>query len=256
METFVGDLPRLPRWVKGVYSDDIAGPDVRVLWPAPVDNSKVLSPGTYTLTGRVAGTNILPKAIVTVKEDEKPPSPHRTLEVFDLDQVLLNTDTHGDTTKFIENRDKFITGLANTNPDNFLYIFSNAFGQAQPEGAEAMGVWDSQGTKLRGHATGHYLCAIAQTYASTVYDASLRANFADKMEYMVNTLYDLSQMSGRPATPGGQDVSNNTGLLRLLLYSMPSLYKVCVWIMPFPPEHVWVKTNDSPNVYFTTECSK
>lgn len=208
VETLVGHLPRLPRYLKGVYSLKIKGPDVRVLWPAPADNSQVLTPGTYTVTGRVAGTDIQPKAIVTVKEGEEPATPDRTLEAFDLDQVILNTDLHNHNTKFIENRDKFITGLANTNPDNFLYMFRNAFGQEQPEGAEPMGVWDSQQTKLRGHATGHYLSAIAQAYASTGYDASLQANFAAKMEYMVNTLYDLSHLSGQPQTAGGEHASD------------------------------------------------
>ncbi|MBS3773996.1 MAG: glycoside hydrolase family 127 protein [Bacteroidales bacterium] len=212
VETTVGNLPRLPRYVQGVYSNNIEGPDVRVLWPAPEDNSQVLTPGTYTVTGKVAGTDIQPNAIVTVKQAKEPAAPDRSLEAFNLDQVLLNTDIHSRKTKFIENRDKFITGLVNTNPDNFLYMFRNAFGQEQPEGAEPLGVWDSQETKLRGHATGHYLSAIAQSYASTVYDASLQANFADKMEYMVNTLYELSQMSGQPQTVGSEHVSDPTAV--------------------------------------------
>jgi hypothetical protein len=76
-------------------------------------------------------------------------------------------------------------------------MFRHAFGQKQPEGAKPLGVWDSQDTKLRGHATGHYLTAIAQAYAGTGYDKALQANFSKKMEYMVNTLYELSQLSGR-----------------------------------------------------------
>lgn len=212
VETVVGSLPRLPRYVQGVYSHKIKGPNVRVLWPAPEDNSQVLTPGTYTVTGKVAGTKLQPRAIVTVNKTEEPAAPDRTLEVFKLDQVLLNTDLHNHNTKFIENRDKFITGLVNTNPDNFLYMFRNAFGQEQPDGANALGGWDSQQTKLRGHATGHYLSAIAQAYASASYDASLQANFAKKMEYMVNTLYELSQMSGQPVTAGGENVSDPTAV--------------------------------------------
>jgi hypothetical protein len=211
-EASVGQLPRLPRFVKGVYSSGVVGPDVRVIWPAPEDNSQVLTPGTYTVTGRIAGTSLQPRVTVTVKANGEPVAPHRTLEAFGLDQVTLNTDIHNHETKFIENRDKFITGLAATNPDNFLYMFRNAFGQKQPKGAEEMGVWDSQETKLRGHATGHYLSAIAQAYASTGYDAELRARFAAKMEYMVNTLYDLSQLSGQPKTTGGEHVSDPTAV--------------------------------------------
>ncbi|MGE0076405.1 MAG: beta-L-arabinofuranosidase domain-containing protein [Bacteroidales bacterium] len=212
VETVVGSLPRLPRYVQGVYRNKIEGPQVRVLWPAPKDNSQVLKPGTYTVTGKVAGTNLQPKATVTVKEAKDVAKPNRKLEMFNLDRVTLNTDIYNHKTKFIENRDKFLEGLASTNPDDFLYMFRNAFGQKQPKGAEPLGVWDSQDTKLRGHATGHYLSAIAQAYASTGYDPSLRANFASKMEYMVNTLYELSKMSGQPQTAGGKCVSDPTAV--------------------------------------------
>ncbi len=212
VETIVGDLPRLPRHVKGTYSNNFDGPEVYVIWPAPEDNSQVLAAGTYTVTGSVSGTDIHPKAIVTVKDVAEPATPGRTLEAFDLDQVLLNTDIYNNETKFIENRDKFLNGLANTNPDDFLYMFRNAFGQKQPEGAQPLRGWDSQTTKLRGHATGHYLSALAQSYASTGYDKALQANFADKIEYMVNTLYDLSQLSGKPKTAGGEYVSDPTAV--------------------------------------------
>jgi hypothetical protein len=85
-------------------------------------------------------------------------------------------------------------------------MFRHAFGQKQPEGAKPLGVWDSQDTKLRGHATGHYLSAIAQAYAGTGYDKALQANFSEKMEYMVNTLYELSQLSGKAKEAGGAHV--------------------------------------------------
>lgn len=255
--TTVGHLPRLPRFVKGVYSKDTRGPgagapvtganaqgpeisvpkpgmsapepevsalasgvsapgqitgapwpEVRVLWPAPEDNSQVLAPGTYTVTGRIAGSTLRSRATVTVVAAGEPAVPDRGVEPFGLDRVMLNTDPQDRPTKFIANRDKFIKGLAATNPDNFLYMFRNAFGQPQPEGAEPMGVWDSQEVKLRGHATGHYLSALAQSYAGTGYDAAMQADFAGKIEYMVNTLYDLAQMSGQPQTTGGEHISD------------------------------------------------
>ena len=52
------------------------------------------------------------------------------------------------------------------------------------------------------------------------------------------------------------DVSNNTLLEYLDCSDMPTLYEVCVWVTPFPPAGVGVNTKDSPNVYFTTDCSK
>lgn len=212
VETTVGHLPRLPRFIKAVYREKFEGPEVRVLWPAPTDNSEVLKQGQYTVAGRVAGTDFRPKANVTVRAAEEPITPGRNLEAFELDQVTLRPNPQGDDTKFIENRNKFITTLAKTDPDSFLYMFRNAFGQEQPEGTEPLGVWDSQETKLRGHATGHYLTAIAQAYASTGYDESLRANFSEKMEYMVNTLHELSQMSGQPKESGGEHVADPTAV--------------------------------------------
>jgi len=208
IETAVGYLPRIPAYIKGIYRNGFKGPEVRVIWPSPKDNSQVLKAGQYTVTGRVSGTDLKPVAVIIVKEDKTLTAPKRKLEVFKLDQISLNNDLEGHETKFIENRDKFISTLATTDPDSFLYMFRNTFGQEQPKEAEPLGVWDTQETKLRGHATGHYLTAIAQAYASTGYDKALQANFADKMQYMVNTLYQLSQLSGNPKEAGGKFVSD------------------------------------------------
>jgi uncharacterized protein len=211
VETAVGDLPRLPSYIQGTYRNK-KGPKVRVLWPAAIDNTTVLKPGSYTVTGRVAGTGFQPTAMVTVKEHNKSTPPVQKLQPFHLDQVSLKTGSHGHASKFVENRDKFITTLVKTDPNSFLYMFRHAFGQQQPEGAKPLGVWDSRDTKLRGHATGHYLTAIAQAYASTGYDKALQANFSQKMEVMVNTLYELSQLSGKAKEAGGTQVSDPTAV--------------------------------------------
>ncbi len=204
VETAVGRLPRLPREIPAVYRGKAPGPDVRVIWPAPRDNSQVATPGSYTVTGKVPGTAFEPKATVTVKPaGTATPAPVRTVEPFALGRVVLKQDTRGRDTPFIRNRDKFITTLAATNPDTFLCNFRDAFGQPQPAGVTQLGGWDNQTTRLRGHASGHYLSAIAQAYAGTTYDEALRANFLQKMNYLIDTLYDLSQKSGRPATAGG-----------------------------------------------------
>src|SRR5690606_2415693 len=134
-------------YVQGTYKDGMVGPKVRVLWPSPIDNSAVLSAGRYTITGRVPGTDFRPKATVTIKGNNKSATPSVTLATFNLDQISLETDTHNGETKFIENRDKFINTLAQTDPNSFLYMFRNAFGQPQPAGAKPLGVWDSQDTK-------------------------------------------------------------------------------------------------------------
>jgi len=44
----------------------------------------------------------------------------------------------------------------------------------------------------------------------------------------------------------------------LYIINMPSLYAVCVWTTPFPPKgsYISIMSEGSPNVYFTTDCSK
>jgi len=213
VDTDVGTLPHLPHSIPATYRGNKKGQDVRVIWPAPTDNSQVRAPGTYTVTGKVPGTRFEPKATVIVKmavRTATPPS--RLAEAFPLSQVALDRDTEGRETPFIRNRDKFIRGLGATNPDNFLYNFRDAFGQPQPPGAKQLEGWDNQTTRLRGHASGHYLTAIAQAYASTTYDQELRANFVGKMNYLIDTLYDLSRMSGKPAKEGGPSVADPTAV--------------------------------------------
>jgi uncharacterized protein len=213
VETVVGMLPRLPHMVPAVYQGGAKGPDVRVIWPSPTDTSQVASAGTYSVVGKVPGTTIEPKATVIVKMPvgtRTPPS--RLAEAFPLTQVVLDPDASGRETPFIRNRDKFIRGLAESNPDMFLYNFRDAFGQPQPAGAQQLEGWDNQTTRLRGHASGHYLSAIAQAYASTTYDEALRANFLQKMNYLIDTLYDLAQKSGKPAQTGGPSVADPTAV--------------------------------------------
>jgi len=58
------------------------------------------------------------------------------------------------------------------------------------------------------------------------------------------------------------DLSNNISLENSSLLSyydldisfMPSLTKVCVWTMPFPPDDFVLVMEGSPNVYFTADC--
>lgn len=212
VKTTVGSLPRLPRYLKGKYQEGHQGPKVRVLWPAPTQvPNQAKKPGQYTIIGRVPGTDFKPKAIVEVKEAiAQSDTPSRSLESFGLDKILLKPNSKGLDTKFMENRSKFVDTLAHTNPDSFLYMFRNAFGQPQPEKAKPLGVWDSQETKLRGHATGHYLSALAQAYSGAVEDSVRQNIFKSKMNYMIDVLYDLSQKSGRPMEPNGQYVSDPT----------------------------------------------
>src|SRR6185503_14806543 len=186
VETPVGILPHLPAFVPATYAGGVAR-DVRVIWPSPTDTSSVAKPGTYTVAGRVPGTVLQANATIIVKDPARPTAPpERLVEAFALDRVLLEKDSKGRETQFMKNRDKFLRGLAASNPDSFLFNLRETFGQAQPEGAKALGGWDSQTTRLRGHASGHYLTAIAQAYASTGYDPALQKTFLQRMNYLVD----------------------------------------------------------------------
>src|SRR5690606_34519002 len=170
-------------------------------------------PGAYTVTGRVPGTAFHPTATVIVKVPVGTMTPpERLVEPFPLSHVVLDRDAQGRETPFMKNRDKFLRGLAATNPDSFLYNFRDAFGQRQPEGVVPLEGWDSQTTRLRGHASGHYLTAIAQAYAGTGYDPVLQANFREKMQYLVDTLHGLAARSGRAAAAGGKSVAGRTAV--------------------------------------------
>jgi hypothetical protein len=61
------------------------------------------------------------------------------------------------------------------------------------------------------------------------------------------------------------DISNNTSLglvfpdhypCILDIGDMPSLEKVCVWILPFPLEDFQICSEGSPDFYFTIDCNK
>lgn len=212
VETIVGTLPRLPPTVPATFAGGATG-EVRVIWPSPIDTAEVRKPGTYTVPGRVPGTRFEPKATVIVKVRVGTfTPPDRLVEAFPLDRVVLDRDSRGRDTPFIRNRDKFIRGLAASNPDSFLYNFRETFGEPQPAGATPLEGWDDQTTRLRGHASGHYMSAIAQAYASTGYDPALQANFLQKMNYVVDTLYAMSRKSGRPAQEGGPSVEDPTAV--------------------------------------------
>lgn len=212
VETIVGMLPRLPATVRAMFRGGVPG-ELRVIWPAPIDNLEVRKPGTYTVTGRVPGAAFAPKATVIVKVRVGTLTPpDRLVEAFPLSRVTLDRDAQGRDTPFIKNRDKFLRGLATSNPDMFLYNYRETFAEPQPEGAGPLEGWDNQTTRLRGHASGHYLTAIAQAYASTGYDPALQAIFLGKMNYIVDALHAMSRKSGRPAQRGGPSVTDPTAV--------------------------------------------
>jgi Leucine-rich repeat (LRR) protein len=72
---------------------------------------------------------------------------------------------------------------------------------------------------------------------------------------LLSDLVSLNSLncSGNPLTT--LDLSHNSELTAIYFFSMPDLFEVCVWTEPFPPAGVYVVTDGSPNVYFTTNCN-
>jgi Leucine-rich repeat (LRR) protein len=52
------------------------------------------------------------------------------------------------------------------------------------------------------------------------------------------------------------DISQHKVLTKIGFDNMPMLTEVCVWTLPFPPSGVVVLREFSPNVVYTTHCSK
>jgi len=71
-----------------------------------------------------------------------------------------------------------------------------------------------------------------------------------------NTALIHLECGGNPLTT--LDISKNIALELLGLQDMPTLHIVCVWETPFPPFgiRITVWSSYSPNIYFTTDCSK
>ena len=49
------------------------------------------------------------------------------------------------------------------------------------------------------------------------------------------------------------DISRNTSLTNIGINDIPTLCNVCVWVLPFPPDMVFVNTTGSPNIIFTID---
>lgn len=52
------------------------------------------------------------------------------------------------------------------------------------------------------------------------------------------------------------DISMHPDLTRIGVDNMPMLTEVCVWTLPFPPEDIVILQDYSPNIEYTTGCSR
>ncbi len=51
------------------------------------------------------------------------------------------------------------------------------------------------------------------------------------------------------------DISGNERIRLLEIDEMPSLRYICVWVLPFPPEGIEIRTKHYANLIFSQECT-
>ncbi len=91
---------------------------------------------------------------------------------------------------YTQNKDRCLNYLKLLDADRMLYNFRKTYG-LDTLGAKPLGGWDEPTGLLRGHSTGHFLSALALSYASTK-DEEIKK----KLDYIVNELHKLQSLSG------------------------------------------------------------
>jgi hypothetical protein len=84
----------------------------------------------------------------------------------------------------------------------------------------------------------------------------LNYNWGQLANLDVSNCHQLTYLNIEGNTLTSLDLSGNQKITILGIGGMKTLHEVCVWTTPFPPEGVEVDTTNSPNVYFTTDCSQ
>jgi len=79
-------------------------------------------------------------------------------------------------------------------------------------------------------------------------------NLLTNLDLSANTGLTLMVSCGNQLTM--LDISKHTSLTLVGVDNMSMLTEVCVWTLPFPPEGVIVLQGFSPNITFTTTCSR
>lgn len=79
-------------------------------------------------------------------------------------------------------------------------------------------------------------------------------NLFTSIDLSVNT--ELSTMISCGNQLSYLDISRHSKLTKIGVDNMPMLTDVCVWTLPFPPEGIIVLQEFSPNIVFTTTCSR
>lgn len=159
--------------------DGVVIPDVT----SPYMHSGLALGSTHTYAVRAKiGDRIGAWSLPVSSQATETPSPSRVVLPFRLGEIELHP------TLFTENRDREFAFIDSLDPDRMLYNFRVTAG-LDTKGAAPLTGWEDRYSKLRGHATGHYLSALAQAYASTG-----DPKWKEKIDYMVSELAHIQEV--------------------------------------------------------------
>lgn len=77
-------------------------------------------------------------------------------------------------------------------------------------------------------------------------------NELDRLNIETNVTLNQLNCSNNPIV--NLNISQNVLLAEINVSSMPTLQEVCVWVTPFPTEHILVDSSGSPNLTYITDC--
>lgn len=103
--------------------------------------------------------------------------------------------------------------------------------------------------------TGNHLSFLDVSHNKVLIELWCPSNLLTNIDLQNNRKLKALNCCGNPLV--SLDISNNNSIDYLLLQDMETLFEVCVWTMPFPPDGFrFFGTENSPNLYFTTDCSQ
>ena len=196
----VGTVPRLPNLVWVTYSDGYS--EYRqVRWAnsplvdeqAEADAQKHPAGSQYEIGGFVIGDettdNGYPvKAQIKVVAGGYQIPEKEVAHTFSLADVSIDGDN-----RLTHNRDEAIREICSWDVTQQLYNYRDTYGLST-EGYTKSDGWDSPGTKLKGHGSGHYMSAIAQAYAVAT-NPEQKAILRRNITRMVNELRQYQEMT-------------------------------------------------------------
>lgn len=192
-----GHVPSLPYRVMVQYSDGSSG-FRQVRWTGSSRDAEMYMADprfnpegtTYTVRGFVTGDNSTPdgypieaRVEVTARQAQ---DKSVVAEPLPLSAVRLKGDN-----RLTSNRDMAIREILSWDVRQQLYNYRDTYG-LPTEGYPRSDGWDSPGTKLKGHGTGHYMSALAFAYSSCGND-SLKAMILDRVRVLLDGLRECQE---------------------------------------------------------------